>query len=333
VRNNPFPLQNDRTWQNALEIVQSSVETPSAVPTLIRNSLSGLYGTTDFMHAAGFSGWNPRCLLRAANLPSEGDDITAADVAQAVDRLGVRTAAVVAGINFSCTQVLRSDPPAALWQRVFREMMTEIQVGHLFGAHASELGVDGGMVLGFVRCAGLAILLASRPREFAEWHAATQGVDSAHMAIEAFGCESYQVGSLLLQQLGFGPEVAIATAVAVGKLSCEVIESTPNIQRWKAGYAWVKTLSMGLSVPRDKAARDFFTSLTPQANADLAHPKQLEELYSSIGRIRRGGSSWVWHLPAGSYEITPRPKELIKQKTLEPYKTASGLYIDKSAVS
>jgi hypothetical protein len=331
VKTDPFPLQNDSTWKNALEIVQSSVEPPSAVQTLIRNSMSGLYRTADFMHAAGFPGWNPRCLLRAANLPSEGDDITAADVAQAVDRLGVKTAAVVAGINFSCSRVLKAEPPAALWQGIFREMMTEIQVGHLFGSHASELGVDGGMVLGFVRCAGLALLLATKPREFAEWASATQGVDSPHMAIDAFGCESYQVGSLLLQQLGFGPDVAIATAIAVGKLSCEIIEATPKIQRWTAGYAWVRTLSQGLSVPRDKAAREFFAALTPPSGANVPIPKQLEELYASIGHIRRGGSSWAWHLPSGSYEITPRPKEIIKQKTLEPYKTASGLYIDKSA--
>jgi hypothetical protein len=330
LKNDPFPLQNDQTWQTALEVVQSSVEIPSAVPTLIRNSWNGLFNTSDFMHAAGFSGWNPRCLLRAADQPSDGDDVTAEDVARAVDVLGVRTAAVVAGINFSCHQILRAEPPLALWEPLLKEMMTEIQVGHLFGTHAGDLGVEVGMVLGFVRCAGLATLLANRPREFAEWYSATQGFDSAHMAIEAFGCESYQVGSLLLQQLGFGPEVALAAAIAVGKLSVDLIEVTPTVQKWRAGYAWVKTLSQGLSVPTDRAAREFFPSLMPPPDSTLPLPAHLEALYATIGQLRRGGSSWVWHLPAGSYRGASKVTELTRQRKPEPYKTASGLIIDKS---
>lgn len=332
MNNEPFPLENDASWSTALEIVSGSIKIPPVLQTLVRNSWNGIYAVEDFMQHAGFSGWNSRCLLRAADMRADGDDISAKDVSEAVKRLGVRMAAAVAAINFSCYQLLMLDPPRALWTPLFKEMMTEIEVGFQFGSQAEGLGSEGGMLMGFARCGGLAVLLAKFPREYAEWHATAQGFDSRRACVSTFGCESYQVGSVLLQRLGFGPEVAVGSALGAGRLHYDLLTNIDKLNRWRAAHYWIRTLLRGSCAPDDPQARAAFPVFIPPS-AEQALPAQLEALYSTIGLIRRDGSRWLWHLPANSYAESANLVE--NRKRVEPtsYKTKSGLIIDKSDLS
>lgn len=331
-KSEPFPLEHDYSWVTAVEVASSTITVPPVLQTLVRNSCNGIFTTHDFIHHAGFSGWNSRCLLRAADMQSSAEKVTVAEIKQAIDRLGVRMAATVAAINFACYQLLMLKPPQALWTPLFKEMMTEIEVGFQFGAQAQGLGGEGGMLMGFARCAGLAVLLAKYPREYAEWHASTQGVDTRRSAIATFGCEPYQVGSALLQQLGFGPEAAIGSALGTGHLSYDLAQQNDRLIRWRAAHHWIRTLLRGSSAPNDPQARSAFPNLIPPTESQPL-PAQLESLYSLIALIRRNGSQWLWHLPASSYDDSANLVEGRKKAEPTSYKTKSGLFIDKRELS
>jgi hypothetical protein len=331
-KHEPFPLENDYTWVTAVEIAATTITVPPVLQTLVRNSWNGIFSTHDFLHHAGFSGWNSRCLLRAADMQASGEKVTIKEITQAIDRLGVRMSATVAAINFCCYQLLMLQPPQALWTPLFKEMMTEIEVGFQFGAQADGLGGESGMLMGFARCAGLAVLLGKYPREYAEWHASTQGVDTRRSAVTTFGCEPYQVGSALLQQLGFGPEAAMGSAVGVGNLQYDLAANNDKLIRLRAAHHWIRTLLRGASAPNDPQARAAFPNLTPPSETQPV-PAQLESLYSLIAIIRRNGSQWLWHLPANSYDDSANLVEGRKKAEPTSYKTKSGLFIDRRDLS
>ena len=299
-----FPTE-DESWETALGAVQSCLAVPNILNGLVRNSWAGLWETREFMRALGFVGLNARCLMRAAEMPPDGADKHAADVERAVALLGVRTSAVVVAINYVCQTVLKSNPPDRLWVGIFREMMTLVEIGYRFGCRAEGIGPEGGMLMGFVRTAGLAILLAEYPKEFSEWFAKSRGVDTPHFVKETFGCETYQVGAVALQQLGFGTDIAIAAALAVGNLQHDMIEVPRHVINWKAAYLWIECLRNGQSYPKDILSRNCFDGLTPPKLGSPASPA-LGLLYSQVANIRRKQSDWNWHLPNNTYDETTK---------------------------
>jgi hypothetical protein len=161
------------------------------------------------------------------------------------------------------------------------------------------------MLMGFVRTAGLSILLAQYPKEFSEWFSKSRGVDTAHFVKDTFGCESYQVGALALQQLGFGADIAIASALAVGNLQHDMIEVPRHVVNWKAAYLWIESLRNGQSYPRDIMSRNCFSGITPPKLGAPASPA-LGLLYSQVAQIRRQQSEWNWHLPTNTYDETSK---------------------------
>jgi|GEM_PF-1446634 len=295
--------RDEPSWSYALEIVKSTLDIPTALPPLIKNCWSGLYKTPDFMHAIGFPGWAPRSLMQAANLLIEDGNGSVEDVERAVEALGVRLAGVVVAVNFVCRAALMKRPTTELWAPLFRETMTAIEVGYHFGSIAPEIGVEGGILLGFSNNAGLTVLLANDPLIFGEWLAGRHAHDAHQRAIKTFGCEPYQVGALALQQLGFGPEIALAAALANGSLHHELIEVSPMVSTWKAGVNWVQALTRGIPFPTDTESRLAFKHLLPpQLDGSLA--QELQGFHAQLAEIRGNSSAWTWHLPRATYEET-----------------------------
>jgi hypothetical protein len=297
----PAVNYEDETWDVARRTVQECLEIPAVLPTLVRKAWLGTVTPREFVRHLGFIRINGICLIRAAELPIRQDDAPAVQVEQAIQVLGPRTASVIVAIHHVCDAVLETTPPDRLWVSLFRDTMNAIEVGYWFGSRAEGIGSEGGMLMGFVRFAGLSILMAQNPRRYAEWFVKTRGVERADITIEHFGCEAYQVGAFAVQQLGFGAEIAIATTLAVGKLKSDLLELPVQVHTWKAAFDWVEAFRQGLSCPRDVSSRDFFRELAPPKKGQSASPS-LGLLYSQIGAIRRKSSSWTWHLPLGTYE-------------------------------
>ena len=299
----------DNTWERALDAVRSTLHVPSALSTLIRGSWNESISSRDFMRLLGFPGCNSSCLLRAAEIVPVATVANSKEVQHAVEILGVRASAVMLSINFVCQSVLDSAPPEKVWAPLLKDMMSEVEIGYHFGMSVDKLGCEYGMLVGFSHWAGLAILLGRHPREFTEWRSKNMETPSTAAALRSFGCEGYQASSLVLQQLGFGTDVATAAVIALGDLQAGMIELKPDVELWRAARHWIGALHNGRHYPDNELFQKTFANLMPPVMNELNQgetPLHLAMLYENINRIRTARSSWTWHLPSDSYEKSAR---------------------------
>ena len=181
--------------------------------------------------------------------------------------------------------------------------MSDIEIGYHLGLSVEHLGHEQGMLIGFSRFAGLALLIAYHPKVFGEWFSRTGGSSSPDESVELFGCEPYQVSALLMQHLGLGPEVALATASVHGGGTSIINESRGLIVEWRAANDWIKALKSGSRYPDEESSRAFFPEL--QGDSSMTHhPMHLQSLFDEVERVRTTQSSWTWHLPLPTYEET-----------------------------
>lgn len=299
--------EKDTSWERALEAVRATLRVPSALSTLIRGSWAGLLSPKDFMRLVGFPGCNSAALLHGAHIRPSKEPPDAEEIEAAVTQLGVKSAAVMLSINFICQSVLESSPPEKLWTVVLKDMMSEVEIGYHFGMSSDSLGCEHGMLVAFSRWAGLAVLLGRSHRDFSDCLDA--GDPGRSHTIKAFGCEAYQAGSLALQQLGFGPDIATAAAISVGDLQAGLVDLKPEVATWRAARRWIAALKDGEPYPQDKAAQQAFSELIPPVMCELGRepaPLHLAMLLDSVAKVRSEQSCWTWHLPRPSYEESAR---------------------------
>lgn len=293
----------DDTWGAALHAIQAAVKLPSNLPTLVRGSWLGTFTPNNIVRALAVPGYSPGCLVKAAGLPQKAEGYTPQDLLAAADLLGVKSSSLILAINCMCELALDSGPAGRVWTPLFKEMMAEIEIGYHLGIHVDKIGAEQGMLVGFARLGGLAVLLCSHPSEFSDWYLTTQGKSHPKEAIALFGCEPYQVSALLLQHVGFGAEVAMSAAVTLGHLHPAVVEAKPTIELWNTTFHWLQALKAGERAPRNVAARESLNQMAHVLNGDVV-PLHLQALLDSVQQVRAGNSAWTWHLPFNSYEET-----------------------------
>mgnify|MGYP006276144489 CR=1 FL=1 len=322
----------DTTWEHALTAVRSTLRVPTALSTLIRGAWAGHLLPNEFMRLIGFPGCNASALLRAAEISPKREVPEAPEIEAAVQQLGIKASAVMLSMNYVCQSVLEAAPPDKLWTPVLKEMMNEVEVGHHFGLSADTLGSESGMLVAFSQWAGLAVILARQPREFADWLEAGDGVVGPRAkSVDAFGFESYQASSMVLQQLGFGAGIASAAAIACGDLRTELLEQRPEVATWRAARRWIGALRRGERYPDDAASQQAFPELVLPPLCELRGeepPAHLGILYDSVGRVNTGRSLWTWHLPKPSYEESAR--EVAKYRSAHSYSTSRTFIVTPS---
>lgn len=300
------PLSNltayDPTWAKALTIVQNQFQLSASTWSLIRSSWNGSLSQREYVHMLGFSRMNLLCLIDAAGLLKEKQTLDASLLDQSLRTLGMRLSAVVLGVNYCCQTVLLKKPPP-LWRKIFQEMMTRIEIGYHFGSKVGSLGVEGGSLIGFAHMAGQAILLAENQTAFKKWFH-TQPEGSAPFPVNVFGCEPYQAGAFVLQQLGYGHEVAIGAALGSGRVDMKRVEADERIRAWYAAYLWIEALRQGRNFPAATEVRQAFHEIAPGRDSTAPTNLNLEVLYTAVAKIRSAGSIWTWHLPRPGYSDT-----------------------------
>ncbi len=285
----------DPTWGRALEIVERYINIPTHVGKLFRDSWYGVAASKDFMKVMGFSRLNPFCLLSASELTGASGETPGETVERAIQILGTRLSAVVLAVNYTCKQVIASDPPP-IWKQVLADSIRDVEIGYRLGARTFDIGIEGGAIIGFAASVGKALIMADNPKAFRNWQSMCKdGASSRQEIIKVFGCEFYQVASLLMQALGFGQELAVGIACGGGKLDIRAIDISEEAKRWTAAYLWVDALINGRSYPGQVFARNFFKELIPPAKdgKNLA----LQVLHTEVAKIRSQGSNWTWYLP------------------------------------
>lgn len=293
------------SWAVAYNVVRSSLRIPQNLPHIMRTCWHGDVTTSQFIHLLACPGLPTRCLLRAASIPQSGDTASASELQAAVDTLGVKASAVMLAINCICERTLDSGPANRVWSPLFKEMMSEIEVGYHLGTSVERVGHEQGMLVGFTRLAGLAVLLIKFPDAFTGWYSETAGVSDPKDTLKAFGCEPYQVSSILMQHLGLGAEIALATASTIGAIRNQIIEVKPTMRDWTATYHWIHALKNGEETPTCEESRLAFAELCPSADQDRV-PQHIAFLREQVGEIKKSHSLWTWHLPLPSYEETAK---------------------------
>jgi len=314
----------DTSWDRALDAVRSTMQVPAALSTLIRGAWGNHISPKDFFRLLGFPGANSACLVRAAESTQEGSLPTSIDVEEAIEKLGVRNAAVTVAVNFVCQSMLDAAPPDKVWMPILKRLMSDVEIGYHVGLSAERIGTEEGILVGFSYWAGVAVFLARHPREFSEWHAAKKTKGERLPSLSLFGCEAFQTGAMALQQLGFGADVATAAAIATGDLQTDLVELKPDVGTWRAARHWVSALSKGELYPEDRTAQAMFHDLIPPPLYELGRedslPTHLAMLHDHIKQVRDSQSTWTWHLPKDTYEESAR--EVAKNSRNHTYTTS-----------
>ena len=294
----------DESWAHAYTIVRSTARIPANLPHLMRACWNDLVSPSEFVRLLASPGLPLRSLLRAANLPQLNESIKQPELVTAVDILGVKASALILAINSICVRTLDSGPATKVWAPLFKEMMSEIEIGYHLGLSLDRVGHEQGMLVGFSRLAGLALLLISDQKTFGAWYEKTNG-DATHRreAFLAFGCEPYQISSILMQHIGLGTEVALATASTLAGGDSTIIEAQPSLQTWRATYHWLHALKNGGESPVCETARATFSELCTPDDIQRV-PEHLAMLREQVAEVREAQSLWTWHLPYATYEET-----------------------------
>lgn len=296
---------DEDSWTIAFDLVRSSAKVPATLPHILRACWHSVVRPREFLHLLAGPGLPLDCLIRAAQLPHQEWQAPTDQLQAAVDILGVKASAVILAINSLCERTLNSGPANRVWAPLFKEMMSEIEVGYHLGTSVERVGHEQGMLVGFSRIAGLAVLLVRFPDAFGKWYAETGGRGQQELALRAFGCEPYQVSSVLMQHLGLGPDIALATATTLGEIDTEVVETKPSLRDWSATYRWIQALKNGQDAPECPDSRAAFAELCHSGDTTVV-PHHLLMLRQQVRELQGKPSAWTWHLPLPTYEETAK---------------------------
>ncbi|MCB0339844.1 MAG: hypothetical protein KDD53_09580 [Bdellovibrionales bacterium] len=291
---------SDPSWSRAKDVVIKQMSVPSHLSSLMRSSWGHIPLDKNLLHYISSTTIGAGLLFDVAQPEVFGDGSTVVSGEDALKILGPKLVAAILTVNFTCRLILRHKPPAT-WERLFKEMMLDIEIGVAIGRRIPSIGPEGGIAIGFSKRAALCFLMTAFPKLFAKWYLNHYKSGSRDAQIDIFGCEYYQVSAFILQQLGFGSEVAVGAALGMGAVDSTFLTVTDETRKWKAGFLWFSALKHGRSFPADPKIRDFFPELKLGQNRKNT---MLEVLYTEVATVQRDGGQWTWHLPRPSYEQT-----------------------------
>ena len=289
----------DPTWNKANEIVNEYFPITTQTWQLVKASWYGEADLVRYVRTISFSYLDPKCLLVAAEMndPAEFEpDVNT--LQQAIQFLGVKLSAVVLSTELVCRMVLKTQPKN-YWQRIFRDMITSIEIGYRFGSKCKDLGLEAGALMGLARYAGSSILLASNHQKYKELESLKEEKGYGRAQRELFGCQDYQIAAIVLQKLGYGSDVALGAALGVGKIIGEHNTYSREILTWRNAVHWISAIESGKPYPDERTINRFFSELAPPGPD--AENLNLNALAEEVKTVVENGSSWMWHVPRGGY--------------------------------
>jgi hypothetical protein len=284
-------LYDDPSWGKALAVAHEYLAPPGALVRLVRNSWRGAISSQDFIQTLQVAPIPTAPFIRAAQL----NDPSITEIEAAVASLGFKGSASVAAVHFACGAIIAQCSSERMRRTILQHIMDSIEIGYHFGLGASAIGPDTGTLIAFAQSIGpalLAIKCASTPLEAKP---ILSGVLSQRESLERFECEPYQVSSLALQRLGFGPEFASAAVMALGNLNHEMATSNPLVRDWWAASDWISALMNGRAAPARKSSRTHFPELADFCKSVAELPLHLQMLTAQVENVREKHSEWAWY--------------------------------------
>jgi hypothetical protein len=298
-------ILEDLSWNRALELAKVNLDPQPALVRLIRSAWTCTTENHDLNRMIQAASVPPLALIQAAKNFTPGLDT----IEHATNTLGIKGTATVAAICFTCDSINRRCTSERSKSAITQHIIDTIEIGYHFGLSAESIGPETGILLGFAQSLGPALVLASTDSGLNETRAIIDDCRAPEEYISQFGCEPYQVASMALQRLGFGPAVSSAAVMALGNLNHQPISSDPSFLSWWAASEWIAALARGSLAPKRKSSADQFPDLLNKLPPDQEPPLHLKALYGSIESVRAKHSTWAWHLvePSGQPQKPPDP--------------------------
>jgi hypothetical protein len=283
-------LYGDPSWDKSLAVVQEYLTPPGALARLVHNSWRGSITSQNFIQALNVTSVPTTAFIRAA----QATDPAITDVERAVTALGLKGSASVAAVHYACNAIITHCESERLHRAVLQHIMDSIEIGYHFGLGAAAIGPDTGTLIGFAQSIGPALLAVKCATTPSEARPILCGSLSQNEALQRFECEPYQVSSLALQRLGFGPEFASAAVMALGNLNHDLVTTNPLVRDWWAASDWIGALLNGEKKPRRKTSLAQFPELADLSKSDSELPLHLQLLTTQVEHVRESHSSWSW---------------------------------------
>ncbi|MFO0417317.1 MAG: hypothetical protein ACK5Y6_08520 [Pseudomonadota bacterium] len=283
-------LGHDSSWETALKLSHSAIKPPSALTRLVRNSWTGKTSLRDFSQTLRSARVNDGPIIDAAQILSP----SVTDGESAISTLGFKGASSVAAIHFAASCVICRCAHERLRELISQRIADSIEIGYHFGISASSIGPESGMLLGFAQNIGCAILVTSEQISFSDGRAMLEDELPAESFLSRFNCEPYQVSSLALQRLGYGPELATAAVTALGGLSLNLNQHSQLTRDWCAASDWIASLMIGDTRPKRRQTAEHFAELLSDPDEGDC-PVHIQALRTSVEDVRTEHSTWRWH--------------------------------------
>jgi len=284
-------LLGDSSWDTALGVVRAGLVPPGDVVRLVRNAWTGTTTLREFTISLHLALIPSTAIIEASQLIEP----SSTTLNTAISSLGFKGAATVAAIRYTCGTLSSQSASERINSLVMQSIIDSIEIGYHFGLSAESIGPEAGILLGFSQSIGAALLILSTDVGVSEAKAILEREHTADSCREQFGCEPYQVASLALQRLGFGPSVASAAVMALGNTKLELFPADPTLRAWSAASEWINAFSRGARAPRRKSSLLLFPDLLRPENPDMPIPLHLEALLEGINSVRTAHSTWTWH--------------------------------------
>lgn len=283
-------VEIDSSWDNALNLVHEALGASNSLARLIQMSWLGGLSAQAFLNGMQANGVSPARLMRAARIHEN----PVPDINAAVGQLGLKRSAIVLAVQVICASTVEQRQADESWMPILRELINYVEIGYHFGICADRIGPDYGMLIGFAHYLGTSLLLAARKQGSTDSTSCQKALMAPEYLSQEFGCEPFQVSSLALQRLGFGPELAATAALALGRLHNDSLTIDPLVKDWSAASDWILALRIGERTPNRKSSRERYHELIPP-DADIPLPTHLEILHAQMQEIRENDSSWYEH--------------------------------------
>lgn len=294
----------DSSWDTALQRAHAALTPNGDLVRLVRNSWTGTMSLKDCIQGLQLATVPAMAVIEAAQILES----SVSTIEDAITTLSFKGAATVAAVHFTVLSIARQCTSSRLQNYIAQQLIDQVEVGYHFGVIAEDIGPETGILLGFGQSIGSALLLATSNASLAEAKTIFEGTNTPAAYLKQFSCEPYQVASLALQRLGFGPSMASAAVMSLGNFSREVPSGDPRVKGWWAASEWINALGRGQRIPGRRSSALRYPELVFDSQTQATVPLHLEALYASVDKVLSKHSSWTWHLVESPSSSAQQPQ-------------------------
>ena len=170
------------------------------------------------------------------------------------------------------------------WEAFSRRIQESSEIGGLLGQAVPSLGFDASIFIGPMRHIALAAVLSQKSKVHLEYKRHLNKIqlpyDSA-WEIDKIGCTLGQIGSILIQNSGFGIPYANAFFEGTSARFDEVI--SPEASAFRMVAVWSESILLGCSIPRVEGEDEY-----------AMEEYQMRNLLTNAEEIRENGSKYSY---------------------------------------